>query len=142
MAQSRGDADAARGGYGLLVLLTLMNVLNFVDRQLLSSFANFIVPDLNLTNTEFGLLTGLVFIAFYAVAGVFMGALGDMVLFAPENDPFLANWDTSPPRIATTIVAGRVVYDATDHGPAPISSPITSPITSPNPGQDFSHAPR
>lgn len=70
---------AARGGYGLLVLLTLMNVLNFVDRQLLSSFANFIVPDLNLTNTEFGLLTGLVFIVFYAVAGVFMGALGDMV---------------------------------------------------------------
>jgi MFS family permease len=79
MAQSRSDADRAHGGYGLLVLLTLMNVLNFVDRQLLSSFANFIVPDLNLTNTEFGLLTGMVFIVFYAVAGVFMGALADMV---------------------------------------------------------------
>lgn len=79
MAQSGGDADPTRGGYGLLVLLTLMNVLNFVDRQLLSSFANFIVPDLNLSNTEFGLLTGLVFIVFYAVAGVFMGALADMV---------------------------------------------------------------
>jgi len=79
MAQSGGDAEVARGGYGLLVLLTLMNVLNFVDRQLLSSFANFIVPDLNLTNTEFGLLTGLVFIVFYALAGVFMGALGDLV---------------------------------------------------------------
>jgi MFS family permease len=74
-----GGADAARGGYGLLVLLTLMNVLNFVDRQLLASFANFIVPDLGLTNTEFGLLTGLVFIVFYAVAGLFMGALGDLV---------------------------------------------------------------
>ncbi|MDP3749860.1 MAG: MFS transporter [Phenylobacterium sp.] len=73
-------ADERRGaGHGLLVLLTLMNVLNFVDRQLLSSFANFIVPDLQLTNTEFGLLTGLVFIAFYAVAGFFMGALADMV---------------------------------------------------------------
>ena len=79
MAQSGGDAEVARGGYSLLVLLTLMNVLNFVDRQLLSSFANFIVPDLNLTNTEFGLLTGLVFIVFYALAGVFMGALGDLV---------------------------------------------------------------
>lgn len=73
------SGDAARSGYGLLVLLTLMNVLNFVDRQLLASFANFIVPDLGLTNTEFGLLTGLVFIVFYAVAGLFMGALGDMV---------------------------------------------------------------
>lgn len=78
MTQS-GEAERTRGAYSLLVLLTLMNVLNFVDRQLLSSFANFIVPDLNLTNTEFGLLTGLVFIVFYAVAGVFMGALGDLV---------------------------------------------------------------
>jgi MFS transporter, Spinster family, sphingosine-1-phosphate transporter len=76
MAQSGARTD---GGYGLLVLLTLMNVLNFVDRQLLSSFSNFIVPDLGLTNTEFGLLTGLVFIVFYAVAGLFMGALGDLV---------------------------------------------------------------
>lgn len=79
MAQPGDGTDATRGGYGLLVLLTLMNVLNFVDRQLLSSFANFIVPDLQLTNTEFGLLTGLVFIVFYAVAGVFMGALADMI---------------------------------------------------------------
>ncbi|MBL8770222.1 MAG: MFS transporter [Phenylobacterium sp.] len=78
MTQSAGDAGA-RGGYGLLVLLTLMNVINFVDRQLLASFSNFIVPDLGLTNTEFGLLTGLVFIVFYAVAGFFMGALADMV---------------------------------------------------------------
>jgi len=78
MPQS-GDGGGAKAGYGLLVLLALMNVLNFVDRQLLSSFANFIVPDLGLSNTEFGLLTGLVFIVFYAVAGLFMGALADMV---------------------------------------------------------------
>ena len=67
------------GQYGLLAFLTLLNVLNFVDRQLLASFANFIMPDLELTNTQFGLLTGFVFIAFYAVAGLFMGALADMV---------------------------------------------------------------
>lgn len=71
--------QVSQGDYGLLILLTLMNVLNFVDRQLLSSFANFIVPDLQLTNTEFGLLTGLVFLVFYAVAGLFMGALADLV---------------------------------------------------------------
>ena len=53
--------------------------MNFVDRQLLGSFANFIVPDLGLTNTEFGLLTGLFFIVFYSVMGLFMGALADMV---------------------------------------------------------------
>lgn len=74
-----GSGRVAAGDYGLLIMLMLMNVLNFVDRQLLSSFANFIVPDLGLSNTEFGLLTGLVFIVFYAVAGLFMGALADMV---------------------------------------------------------------
>ena len=51
--------------------------MNFVDRQLLASFANWIVPELGLTDTEFGLLTGLVFLFFYSVAGVFMGMLAD-----------------------------------------------------------------
>jgi len=64
---------------GFLMFLTLLNVMNFVDRQLLASFANWIVPDLGLTNTEFGLLTGLVFIFFYSFMGLFMGALADMV---------------------------------------------------------------
>jgi len=65
--------------YGFLAFLTLLNIMNFVDRQLLASFSNFIVPDLGLSNTQYGLLTGLVFIFFYAFMGLFMGALGDMV---------------------------------------------------------------
>ena len=65
------------GGLGFLAFLTFLNVLNFVDRQLLGSFANWIVPELGLTNTQFGLLTGLVFIFFYAVMGLFMGTLVD-----------------------------------------------------------------
>ena len=68
-----------RRHYVFLCFLTILNVMNFVDRQLLASFANFIVPDLELTNTQFGLLTGLLFISFYAVMGLFMGALADMV---------------------------------------------------------------
>ena len=68
-----------RRHYYFLFFLTILNIMNFVDRQLLASFANFIVPDLQLTNTEFGLLTGLVFITFYAFMGLFMGALADMV---------------------------------------------------------------
>lgn len=65
--------------FGFLTFLTLLNIMNFVDRQLLASFANWIIPDLGLTNTEFGLLTGLVFIFFYSFMGLFMGALADMV---------------------------------------------------------------
>jgi MFS family permease len=63
---------------GLLALLTVTNALNFVDRNLLASFANFLKPELNLTDTQFGLLTGLVFLVFYAVAGLFMGMLADL----------------------------------------------------------------
>ena len=73
------DKGASARDYGFLMFLTLLNVMNFVDRQLLASFANWIVPDLGLTNTQFGLLTGLIFIFFYSVAGVFMGVLADRV---------------------------------------------------------------
>jgi MFS family permease len=73
------EQGASVGDYGFLMFLTLLNVMNFVDRQLLASFANWIVPDLGLTNTEFGLLTGLIFIFFYSVAGVFMGVHADRV---------------------------------------------------------------
>ncbi len=76
---SNADEAVSRGSYFFLGFLTLLNVMNFVDRQLLSSFANYIVPDLELTNTQFGLLTGLVFIIFYSAMGLFMGALADTV---------------------------------------------------------------
>jgi MFS family permease len=65
------------GAWGMLAILTFINVLNFVDRQLLPSFANFIKPDLGLSDTQFGLLTGLFFLIFYVVGGMFMGVIAD-----------------------------------------------------------------
>ena len=73
------ERKAGFSDYGFLVFLTLINVMSVVDRQLISSLANWIKPELNLTNTQFGLLTGLIFIFFYTVAGVFMGVLADRV---------------------------------------------------------------
>lgn len=73
------ERNARIGDYGFLALLTMINVLNVVDRQLIASLANWIKPELNLTNTQFGLLTGLIFLFFYAFAGVFMGVLADRV---------------------------------------------------------------
>ena len=55
------------------------HLLNFIDRQLIASFANFIVPDLGLTDTQYGFLTSLAFILFYSIMGLFKGALADMV---------------------------------------------------------------
>ena len=56
--------------YRLLFFLTLLNLLNFVDRQLIASFANFIVPDLGLTDWQYGILTGLAFVFFYSIMGL------------------------------------------------------------------------
>ncbi|MEY4256250.1 MAG: hypothetical protein RLZZ141_1477 [Pseudomonadota bacterium] len=74
----KSDHHIGPAPYGLLLLLTVINTLNFVDRNLLASFANYLKPELNLTDTEYGLLTGLVFLLFYAVAGLFMGMLADL----------------------------------------------------------------
>ena len=65
--------------YSILGFLTVLNILNFIDRQLLTSFSNFIVPELELTNTQYGILSGLAFIVFYSVMGIIMGALADRV---------------------------------------------------------------
>ena len=71
------DDSASVRDYGFLLFLTLLNIMNFVDRQLLASFGNWIKPELGLSNTEFGILTGLAFLLFYSVGGLFMGALAD-----------------------------------------------------------------
>ena len=65
--------------YSILGFLTVLNILNFIDRQLLTSFSNFIVPELELTNTQYGILSGLAFIVFYSVMGIIMGTLADRV---------------------------------------------------------------
>jgi MFS family permease len=67
------------GAWGLLAALTGLNILNFADRFLLIAFSTAIVPELKLTNLEFGLLTGIVFVVVYSVFGLFAGALADRV---------------------------------------------------------------
>ena len=51
--------DYARGAWGLLASLTALNVLAFVDRQLLVSLAPLLMEDLGLTRAEVGLLVGV-----------------------------------------------------------------------------------
>lgn len=51
-------------------LLFLVSVFNFVDRQILTILAEPIRIDLDLTDSQLGLLTGLAFGLFYALAGI------------------------------------------------------------------------
>jgi len=63
----------------MLAFLLLLNILNMVDRTLITSFGTAIIEDLNLSDSQFGLLTGPIFVFFYSIMGLFMGALADRV---------------------------------------------------------------
>jgi MFS family permease len=70
-------STTARSGYALLAGLTLLNVLNFADRYLMTAFGHSIMAELGLSNFQFTLLTGLVFSVFYVAFGLLAGSLAD-----------------------------------------------------------------
>lgn len=55
---------------GTMVLLFLVYVLNFLDRQIVNILAESIKADLQLADWQLGLLTGFAFAVFYALAGI------------------------------------------------------------------------
>jgi predicted MFS family arabinose efflux permease len=63
--------------WALLAFLTLLNVLNFVDRQLIASLAPLLIADLGLSRAQIGLLVGFAFVVFYTVMGMVLGAAAD-----------------------------------------------------------------
>lgn len=65
--------------YSVLGLLVTLNVLNYCDRTLPTSFANFIMPDLDLSATQLGILTGFGFTTIYALMGLVSGGVADSV---------------------------------------------------------------
>ena len=60
-----------------LLLLTLVYGFNFIDRQIVGILAPWIQADLDLTNTQLGLLVGLAFAAFYTIMGIPLAFLAD-----------------------------------------------------------------
>lgn len=67
----------SRAAWGLLVFLTLLNVLNFVDRMLIAALAPLLITDLGLTRADIGLLVGFGFVFFYSFIGLFLGLAAD-----------------------------------------------------------------
>ena len=61
----------------LLGFLLLLNIFNMLDRTLITAFAPQIMSDLSISDTQYGLLNGLIFVFFYVISGVFMGVLAD-----------------------------------------------------------------
>jgi len=63
----------------LLAVLTFLNVINFVDRQLITSLQIPLRDDLqlHLTNIQNQLLAGYAFSIVYSIAGLYLGAWAD-----------------------------------------------------------------
>ncbi|MBK9011814.1 MAG: MFS transporter [Novosphingobium sp.] len=63
--------------FGLLLLFLLLHVLNQVDRSLIASFGPEIVAELDLTRTQFSIVSGLAFTVPYALTALTAGVLAD-----------------------------------------------------------------
>ena len=71
-------------GYGtrryqtyVLSALTLIYIMNFVDRGLLAVVGPDLVPELGLSDTQFGLLTGFGFALLYTIVGIPLARYAD-----------------------------------------------------------------
>lgn len=63
--------------YYVLVMLTLVSTLNFVDRQLMAILLEPIKAEFQLSDTQLGFLTGFAFSIFYAICGIPLAKLAD-----------------------------------------------------------------
>lgn len=68
---------AGRYGWYALLVLTLVYVINFVDRQIVSILAQDLKADLHLDDAQIGFLYGTAFAVFYALFGIPLGRLAD-----------------------------------------------------------------
>ena len=63
----------------LLWLLLAAYIINFIDRQVINILAEPIKRDLNLSDSQIGMLTGLSFAVFYTAFGIPLGRVADRV---------------------------------------------------------------
>lgn len=72
--------DEVGGGYAkyVLVVLVIVYIFNFIDRQILSILAEDIKADLGISDAQMGFLYGTVFAVFYAVFGIPLARFADV----------------------------------------------------------------
>lgn len=72
-----GSAVMKKAAYYALAVLMLTNLLNYLDRQIVSILAQSIKADLGLDDADLGFLLGTAFAVFYSVVGIAMGRISD-----------------------------------------------------------------
>lgn len=84
IAEGAGSAPVGRtaitgAAWFALAILAAANVLNYLDRQIVSILAQSIKADLKLDDAELGFLLGTAFAVFYSVVGIAMGRISDFL---------------------------------------------------------------
>ena len=120
------DETPSQGAYPHYVLgvLTLVYVLNFVDRQILSILNDEIKRDLGLRDSEMGFLYGTAFAVFYALFGIPLGKLADVWTRRTLISVSLAFWSAATAisglaRNFTELAAARIGVGIGEAGATP-----------------------
>ena len=119
----------------VLILLTIVYGFNFIDRQIVGILAPFIQEDLNLTNTELGLLIGLAFAIFYTTVAIPIAWLADRYNRVNILSIALATWSgfTALTGLATNFIQiglARMGVGIGEAGGSPPSHSIISDMYS------------
>jgi len=77
MAMQATDETRDRYPYWLMFLLLLVALSSFIDRVIVATLGPAIKADLGISDTQFGLLTGLAFALLYTSAGIPVARLAD-----------------------------------------------------------------
>lgn len=77
-AKARKAYQSKTYRYYALGILTLIYIFNFVDRQIIVILSEYIIEDLNLNLTQYGMLSGIAFAAVYCVFGIPIARIADM----------------------------------------------------------------
>ena len=73
-----GNSTGGLYSHYVLIVLMIVYIFNFIDRNILSILAEDIKADLGITDAQMGFLYGTVFAVFYAVFGIPLARFADV----------------------------------------------------------------
>ena len=98
----------------VLSALTLIYILNFVDRGLLAVVGPDLIPELGISDTQFGLLTGFGFALLYTIVGIPLARFADRANRVWIMTVCVALWSlmTALCGLATEVTIGSITFGA------------------------------
>src|SRR5210317_1473523 len=76
-AAEKNEWPNRRYAWFVVIVLMTLYIFSFIDRMIIALLVTPIKTDLDLTDTDIGLLHGLAFALFYTFVGVFIARLAD-----------------------------------------------------------------